>query len=371
MDHAECVVVGAGVVGLAIARVLARAGMQVLVLEAAAGLAAGTSGRGSGVIHAGLYYPEGSLKARCCVAGKQALYAYAAAHGVPHRRLGKLVVATRAEEESRLVALLEGAACNGVDDLTLLDTNAARDLEPELRCRAAVLSPSTGVIDVKALLGTLQADAEEFGAVAAFRATLDRAEPTTGGFILGVGGAAPMRLGCRILVNAAGHGAPAVARAVEGLSPHHVPTGFFAKGSYFRLVGRAPFGRLIYPLPVPGGIGIHLTLDPAGRTRFGPDVEWVDHLDFAVDPDRAPLFYTDIRRWWPGLPDNSLLPDGAGVRPKLGPPSAPARDFVIEGPAEHGVAGLVNLFGIESPGVTAALAIADHVRSIIDAADLF
>lgn len=370
MDHAECVVVGAGVVGLAIARALARTGIQVLVLEAADALAAGTSGRGSGVIHAGLYYPEGSLKARFCVAGKEALYTYAAAHGVPHRRRGKLVVATEADEESRLAALIDGASRNGVDDLSLLSASAARALEPELRCRTAVLSPSTGVVDVRALLETLRADAEEFGAVTAFRATLERAEPAQDGFILDIGGVAPMRLGCRLLVNAAGHGAPAVARAVDGLPSRHVPTGYFAKGNYFQLLGRAPFERLIYPLPVPGGVGIHLTLDPAGKVRFGPDVEWVDDLDTVVDPERAPLFYADIRRWWPGLPDNSLLADGAGIRPKIAAPGAPAQDFLIEGPAEHGVPGLVNLFGIESPGVTAALAIADHVGALIREADL-
>lgn len=365
MDNVECVVAGAGVVGLAIARVMAQAGHGVLVLEQATALGAGTSGRGSGVIHAGLYYPTNSLKARFCVAGRPMLYTFAEVHGVPCRRTGKLVVATTPAEDAELQALARRAECNGVRDLSLLDGAGARALEPALHCSSALLSPATGVVDVRALLETLRADAEEFGAVTAFGARLERVTPERGGFGLFVGGAAPMRIGCRLLVNAAGHGAPALARATDGLPAARVPANFYAKGSYFRLRGAAPFTRLVYPLPVPGGIGIHLTIDPAGVARFGPDVEWADGLDDAVDPGRAGRFSADIRRWWPDLPDGALEPDYAGVRPKISGPDEPARDFLVEGPGDHGIAGLVNLFGIESPGVTAALALAEHVRSLL------
>lgn len=364
MDQVECVVVGAGVVGLAIARALALRGRPVLVLEAAAGLGAGTSGRGSGVIHAGLYYAPGSLKARFCVAGRHALYAYAEAHGVPHRRVGKLVVATSGDEEARLAAIGARATENGVEDLQPLDAAAARALEPALACTSALLSPSTGVVDASALMRALQDEAEEHGAVSAFQAPLLRSLRGRSGFVLDVGGATPMRLGCRVLVNAAGHAAPAVARGVEGLATEHVPRAYLAKGNYFALEGASPFTRLIYPVPVPGGVGTHTTPMIDGRTLFGPDVEWVDRLDYGVDPARAAVFAADIRRWWPGLPDGALAPAGAGIRPKLAGPGEADRDFVIAGEAEHGVAGLVNLFGIESPGLTASLAIAEHVREL-------
>jgi L-2-hydroxyglutarate oxidase LhgO len=365
MDHVECVVVGAGIVGLAIARTLSHAGTQVLVLEAGSDLGVGTSGRGSGVIHAGLYYPKGSLKARLCVAGRQAVYTYAEAHGVPYRRTGKLVVATSAAEDTALTRIRERAEANDVDDLALLSCDEAVALEPALTCSSALLSPSTGILDVPAMMRTLRDDAEEFGAVSAFQAPLERAWPETNGFILEIGGATPMRLGCRLLINAAGHGAPALARAIETVPVDRVPTGFFAKGHYFALRTAAPFQRLIYPVPVPGGVGTHLTFDTKGGARFGPDVEWVDTLSYATDPARAEAFYADIRRWWPALPDDSLDPSPAGVRPKISGPGEPARDFAIEGPETHGVPGLVNLFGIESPGVTACIAIAEHVRSLI------
>ena len=367
MDRVDCVVVGAGVVGLAIARALARAGWPVLIIEAGASLGAGTSGRGSGVIHAGLYYPAGSLKARLCLAGRPALYAFAEAHGVPHRRLGKLVVATSAAEDESLHAIAERAHANGVDDLAPLSAAAAKTLEPALACTSAYLSPSTGVIEAPALLRALQDDAEEFGAVSAFQAPLRAAARDKAGFVLDIGGATPMRLGCRVLVNAAGHGAPAVARAIEGMPAAHVPNGGYAKGNYFALDGAAPFSRLIYPVPVPGGIGTHLTIDVSGGACFGPDVEWVETLDYAVDPGRAKSFYADIRRYWPALPDHALRPAYAGIRPKISGEGEPARDFVIEGEAAHGIAGLVNLFGIESPGLTASLAIGDAVRDMIEA----
>ena len=365
MDHVECVVAGAGVVGLAVARALARAGREVLVVEAAQGLAEGTSGRGSGVIHAGLYYPTQSLKARLCVAGRSALYAFAEASGVPCKRIGKLVVATSPAEDRALATIAAQARINGVHDLQPLDAKAAAKLEPALVCTSALLSPSTGVIDVTALLHALRADAEEFGAVAAFQAPLEAAVPETSGFTLQIGGAAPMRIRCRTLVNAAGHGASKVARAIDGFAAKHVPQGYLAKGNYFRSSEPVPFSRLIYPIPVPGGIGTHLTIDPAGAARFGPDVEWVDTLDYRVDPRRAERFYADVRRWWPGLPGGALQPDYAGIRPKISGPGQASRDFMIEGEADHGVPSLVNLFGIESPGVTASLAIADHVQALL------
>ena len=365
MDHVECVVAGAGVVGLAVARALARAGREVLVIDAAKELGQGTSGRGSGVIHAGLYYPTGSLKARLCIAGRSALYTFAEASGVPCKRTGKLVVATSAADDQALAAIAAQAKINGVSDLESLDAEAAAALEPALVCTSALLSPSTGVIDVTELLHALRADAEEFGAVTAFQAPLVAAVTSSTGFTLEIGGATPMRLGCRYLVNAAGHGAPAVARATNGLPAKHVPHGHLAKGNYFRSSEPVPFSRLIYPVPVPGGVGTHLTIDPAGAARFGPDVEWIDTLDYTVDPSRAESFYADIRRWWPGLPDGALLPDYAGIRPKISGPGERARDFMIEGEGDHGVRGLVNLFGIESPGVTASLAIADHVRALL------
>ena len=364
MDHVDCVVVGAGVVGLAVARALARAGTPVLILEAAAGLGGGTSGRGSGVIHAGLYYPPNSLKARFCVAGRDMLYAFADAHGVPHRRLGKLVVATSAEENERIAAIVARAEANGVTDLAPLTARAAKDLEPALACTSAFLSPSTGIIDPQALMRTLRDDAEEFGAVTAFQAPLLGGVPEKAGFTVSVGGAAPMRLRCRILINAAGHGAPGFARSIEGMPAACVPVGAFAKGSYFTLEGAVPFSHLVYPVPVPGGVGTHLTLDIGGAARFGPDVEWVDGLDYSVDPARADGFYADIRRYWPGLPDGALKPAYAGVRPKISAEGEPARDFLIEDEADHGIPGLVNLFGIESPGLTSSLAIGDHVRDL-------
>lgn len=367
MDHVDCVVVGAGVVGLAIARELSRAGRQVLCLEAGAALGTGTSGRGSGVIHAGLYYPPGSLKARLCVAGRPLLYAFAEIHGVPCVRRGKLVVATSPAEDADLDRIMESAVENGVADLRRIDGAQAREMEPALRCTSAIVSPSTGVIDALALLEALRAEAEEYGAVTAFEAPLDHARAEGAGFTLEIGGAAPMRISCRQLVNAAGHGAPAVARAIDGFDPCHVPRAFLAKGNYFRCDAPVPFSRLIYPVPVPGGIGTHLTIDPAGTARFGPDVEWVEALDHRVDPARADAFVADIRRWWPELPEHALVPDEAGVRPKISGPGEPGRDFVIEGEAAHGVAGLVNLFGIESPGVTSCLAIAEHVASLLPA----
>jgi L-2-hydroxyglutarate oxidase LhgO len=369
VESVETVVIGAGVVGLAIARRLVRAGREVLVLEAAEAIGTGISSRNSEVIHAGIYYPKGSLKARLCVAGKHALYRYCASRGVGHERLGKLIVATGADELPLLDRLRAAAAANGVDDLVPLDAAAARALEPAVRAAGALLSPSTGIVDSHALMLSLLGEAEDRGAAIAYNA------PVTGGAVgdgdtrIEVGGADSMTLACRELVNSAGLDAPALAACLSGLPLATVPRGHLAKGSYYGLAGRSPFRRLIYPVPVPGGLGTHVTLDLAGRARFGPDVEWVEARDYRVDPARAASFYAAIRRYWPDLPDGALQPDYAGIRPKIAGPDEPAADFVIQGPRDHGLAGLVNLYGIESPGLTASLAIADHVAALLGCGD--
>jgi L-2-hydroxyglutarate oxidase LhgO len=360
VDRVGCVVVGAGVVGLAVARALALAGEEVLVLEAAGAIGTATSSRNSEVIHAGLYYAPGSLRAVLCVAGRRLLYEYCRMHGVPARACGKLIVATGDDELAELDTIMARGTANGVEGLRRLTGAEALALEPELRCVGALLSAETGILDSHGFMLALRGEAEDHGAMFAFHAPLDRAEAEPGGFRLWVGGASPTRLQCRILVNAAGLGACALARRIDGLAPHHVPPAFLAKGSYFYLAGRSPFRRLIYPVPIPGGAGIHLTLDMAGAARFGPDVEPVEQIDYQVDPRGAARFAAAVRRYWPGLPDGALYPAYAGIRPKIVPPTQ-TQDFVIQGRAVHGVAGLVNLFGIESPGLTASLAIADAV----------
>jgi len=364
MDQVECVVVGAGVVGIAIARRLAVSGREVVILEAADTIGTVTSSRNSEVIHAGIYYPADSLMARLCVSGRRQLYAYCGDHGVPHRRCGKLIVATSTAETEKLAAIRAHAEANGVDDLQSLSGDAARALEPALSCAAALLSPSTGIIDSHALMLALRGDAEEAGAAFAFHAPLERARAADGGFELDVGGAEPMTLGCRLLINAAGLDAPALARTIDAMPADRIPTAYYAKGNYFSCGARAPFSRLIYPVPEPGGLGVHLTLDLAGQARFGPDVEWIERIDYQVDPARAERFYPAIRRYWPALPDGALMPGYAGIRPKIVPPTVAVQDFLIEGPQRHGVAGLINLFGIESPGLTACLAIADLVGDL-------
>lgn len=365
VESVESVVIGAGVVGLAVARRLARAGREVLVLEAAEAIGTGISSRNSEVVHTGIYYPKGSLKARLCVAGKHALYRYCASRGVAHKRLGKLIVATDDGELALLDKLRAAAAANGVDDLVPLDRAAVRRMEPAVRCAGALLSPSTGVVDSHALMLSLRGEAEDRGAALACHAPVTGGAVGRGAIRLEVGGAEAMALECRTLVNAAGLDAPAVALCLAGLPAATVPRAYLAKGNYYGLTGRAPFAHLIYPVPVPGGLGTHVTLDLAGRARFGPDVEWVETRDYRVDPARAESFYAAIRRYWPDLPDGALQPDYAGIRPKITAPGAPAADFLIQGPEAHGVAGLVNLFGIESPGLTAALAIADHVAALL------
>ncbi|MDP3693863.1 NAD(P)/FAD-dependent oxidoreductase [Bradyrhizobium sp.] len=364
MDTVECVVIGAGVVGLAIARRLAQAGREVIVLEAAEGIGTVTSSRNSEVIHAGIYYKAGSLMARMCVSGKWALYEYCREHGIPYRNCGKLIVATTARETEKLQSIRAHAEANGVFDLQSLSGEQARQLEPALSCDAALLSPSTGIIDSHAFMLALRGDAEESGAAFAFHTPLLRARASAGGIELDAGGEAPTTLACRLLINAAGLAAPAIARSIDGMPIELIPPAYLAKGNYFSCGARAPFSRLIYPVPEPGGLGVHLTLDMAGQARFGPDVEWIDTIDYAVDPARAERFYPAIRRYWPTLPDGALMPSYSGIRPKIVPPAVAVQDFLIQGPRDHGVAGLINLFGIESPGLTSSLALADHVREL-------
>jgi L-2-hydroxyglutarate oxidase LhgO len=365
IERVEAVVLGAGVVGLAVARALALAGRDVLVLEAAGGIGTVTSSRNSEVVHAGIYYPTGSLKARLCVAGRIALYGYCAAHGVPIHKLGKLIVASDPAESARLEKIQAQAAANGVA-LTHLSGDAARALEPALRVDSALHSPETGIIDSHALMLAYQGEMESAGGAIAIHAPVLGGAVEDTGIRLDVGGETPMQLECDILVNAVGLHAPDVARSIAGIPSQTIPRAYLCKGSYYGLQGRAPFSRLIYPVPEPGGLGVHLTLDLGGQARFGPDVEWVDREEYDVDLGRAAGFYAAIRRYWPGLPDSALVPGYAGIRPKISGPTEPAADFAIAGPAVHGVPGLVNLFGIESPGLTASLAIGDAVLAALD-----
>ena len=353
-------VLGAGVVGLAIARELALAGREVIVLEAEDAIGTHTSSRNSEVIHAGIYYPKASLKARTCVEGKHLLYDYCASHGVPHRRCGKLIVATTEHQLGELAGIREKAHANGVTDVDWIAKEDVARMEPELFCVGALQSPSTGIIDSHALMLAYLGDAEAAGAMLALKSPLERAMVRPGRFELWVAGSDP--IACSLLVNCAGLRAPSVAKRIEGYPAELAPRELYAKGNYYSLTRRAPFSRLIYPVPEPGGLGVHVTLDLAGQARFGPDVEWVERINYDVDPRRAERFYAAIRRYWPGLPDGSLSPGYAGIRPKTAGPGEPAPDFEIQGPRRHGVPGLVQLYGIESPGLTASLALARLVR---------
>ncbi len=364
METVECVVVGAGVVGLAVARALALAGREVLILDAAEGIGTATSSRNSEVIHAGIYYPAGSLMARFCVAGRRMLYALCAEKGVPHRNCGKLIVATNAREDDMLAGIKRRAEVNGVEGMRVLTAAEAVALEPNLNCTSALLSASTGIVDSHAFMLALQGDAENAGAVPVFFSPVERGRKVDGGIEIDVGGAEPMSLRCRLLVNSAGLHAPELAGNIVGMPAERVPTTYYAKGNYFTLQGRSPFTRLIYPVPVPGGLGVHLTIDLGGQARFGPDVEWIDTIDYTVDPHRADSFYAAVRTYWPALKDGALQPGYAGIRPKIVPKGAPGQDFVVQGPQTHGVPALINLFGIESPGLTASMAIAEHVLEV-------
>jgi len=363
-ENVDCVVIGAGVVGLACARALALAGREVIMLEAAGAIGTETSSRNSEVIHAGIYYAPGSAKAALCVEGRSLLYRYCEEHGIAHRRCGKLIVATTEAQIAALHRILAQAAANGVHDLRLLTADAAHALEPALRCVAALHSPSTGIVDSHGLMLAYQGEAEDRGAMLALHSPVTGGAVGADGIALDVGGAEPMRIVARTVVNSAGLMAQRVAAALRGFPPGKVPPCHYAKGNYYALAGRSPFTRLIYPVPEAAGLGVHLTLDLAGQARFGPDVEWIKEIDYDVDLRRADGFYRAIRDYWPELRDGQLVPGYAGIRPKLGGPESPASDFVIEGPTEHDVRGLVNLFGIESPGLTASLALARLVAQI-------
>jgi L-2-hydroxyglutarate oxidase LhgO len=366
IERVDAVVIGAGVVGLAVARALALQGREVLALEAADAIGTETSSRNSEVIHAGLYYPPGSLKACLCVAGRPALPDYCAARGVPAKAVGKIIVATDEGQIPTLRAIRETAARNGVDDLAWLDRSAIEGLEPQVWAVAGLHSPATGVVDSHALMLSFQGDLDANGGLVVFESPVQAGEVTEDGIRLGVGGGDPIELLARTVVNAAGLHAPAVAARIKGLPRERVPAAYFAKGHYFKLSGvRAPFRRLVYPVPEQAGLGVHATLDLGGQVRFGPDVEWVERPSYDVDPSRAAGFYDAIRRYWPGLPDGALQPDYAGVRPKIAGPGEPAADFLIDGPRRHGCPGLVNLFGIESPGLTASLALGDTVAGMV------
>jgi L-2-hydroxyglutarate oxidase LhgO len=355
----QVLVVGAGIIGLAVARALAQRGDDVIVAEAAAAIGTGTSSRNSEVIHGGMYYPTGSVRARHCVAGRRLLYAYCSAHGVAHRRCGKLIVATNDDERAKVEAIHTQGLANGVEGLLLIDGAAARTLEPELSCIAALLSPETGIIDSHAYMLALRGDIEDHGGAIAFNTSATTLSRRNGRWSVRFGGGDVFDFDA--VINCAGLGAQALAHRIEGYPPARVPRLVLVKGNYFSYAGRPAFTRLIYPMPADGGLGVHVTLDLAGRMRFGPDTEWIEQENYDVDPHRADSFYARVRSYWPGLRDGTLTPDYAGIRPKLTGRGEPQADFLIDGPAEHGLDGLVQLFGIESPGLTSSLSLADEV----------
>jgi L-2-hydroxyglutarate oxidase LhgO len=362
----QILVIGAGVIGLAVARAAALAGHEVVVAEAANAIGTGISSRNSEVIHAGMYYPTGSLRGRHCVRGRRMLYAYCASHGVPHRKCEKLIVATDAPEQVKVESIHAQGLRNEVEGLRLLSGAQARMLEPALSCTGALLSPETGIVDTHAYMLALRGDLEDRGGRIALNTSVEELSRADAGWQVGFSGKDAGAIAVDAVVNAAGLGAQAIARRTAGYPATRVPPLVFCKGNYFTYTGRAVFTRLIYPVPIDGGLGIHSILDLAGRMRFGPDVEWLEREDYAVDPMRAAAFYARIRGYWPGLPDNALLPDYSGIRPKLSGPGVPQQDFMIEGPLQHGLPGLVHLFGIESPGLTASLSLADEVVAYLD-----
>ena len=361
-QRTDCVVVGAGAVGLAVARSMAMAGSEVVLAEAAGAVGTGASSRNSEVIHAGIYYPTGSLKARLCVAGKHALYDYCQRKGVPCRRIGKLIVAVSDDEIAALESYREQAAANGVADLRWVERQELAELEPAVQAVRGLHSPSTGILDSHAYMLALQGDLEDAGGMIAFASRVDAARALPDGFEIVAG---TTRVHCRKLINAAGIDAPALARNIEGLDESVVPQGWLAQGHYYSLAGRSPFTRLVYPLAGGGGLGVHVTLDMAGSVRFGPDLRWIDEPHYDFDDSRRDEFVAAIRRYYPGLDETALRPAYTGIRPKIVGPGEPAADFMIQGPEEHGLPGLVNLFGIESPGLTASLAIGEQVRELL------
>jgi L-2-hydroxyglutarate oxidase LhgO len=362
----QVLVIGAGVIGLAVARAAARRGHEVIVAEAAGAIGTGISSRNSEVMHGGMYYPTGSLRARHCVAGRRLLYAFCASHGVPHRKCGKLIVATDAAELDKIEALAAQGRANGVEGLELIGGNAAREMEPELSCIGALHSPETGIVDGHAYMLAMRGDLEDAGGAIAFNTPVTGASRTGGQWAVSFGGSDGGTFEFDAIVNCAGLSAQAVARTIADYPESRVPRQVLAKGNYFGFAGKPAFARLIYPTPMPGGLGVHVTLDLAGRMRFGPDVEWIEREHYDVDPARAAIFYARIRTYWPGLPDGSLAPDYAGIRPKLTGPGEPAADFMIDAPAQHGLPGLVQMFGIESPGLTSSLSLAEEVAGYLD-----
>jgi L-2-hydroxyglutarate oxidase LhgO len=365
MESIDCAVIGAGVVGLAIARRLALAGREVIVLDAESSIGNHTSSRNSEVIHAGIYYPTGSLRARMCLAGKHALYEYCVSHGVHHRRITKVIVATADDEIPTLKKYQEQAERNGVNDLKWLSRGEVNALEPNVVAVAGVLSPSTGIIDSHGLMLAYQGDAEARGATLVFESPVIRGEVTAAGTVLAVGGHEPMQIRTRMVVNAAGLAAPAVSRSIKGIPVASIPPQHFCKGHYYVLSGKSPFGRLIYPVGSGLWHGVHVTIDLGGQVKFGPDIAWQDGIDYSFDETREASFYAAIRHYYPGLRDGALQPGYTGIRPKITAQGEPAADFMIQGPRDHGIAGMVNLYGIESPGLTSSLAIGDYVAQLL------
>jgi len=364
-EKIDCAVIGAGVVGLAIARRLALDGREVIVLEAEEAFGTHTSSRNSEVIHAGIYYPTNSLKARLCVAGRIALYRYCAEHDVNHKRIGKLVVAGDPDQLAALNKYRQQAEANGVVDLRMLSAHEIAELEPEVRGVAGFLSPSTGIIDSHGLMLAYLGDAEARGASLALASPVVSGAVANGGIVLDVGGKEAIAIACNTVVNAAGLGAQTVSRAITGIAAETIPPAHYAIGHYYTLAGKAPFQRLVYPVARQDWLGVHVTVDLGGQVKFGPDFAWIDCIDYRFDSSRERAFYGAIRRYYPGLKDGALQPGYTGIRPKIAGPGAPAPDFLIQGPRDHGVEGLVNLYGIESPGLTASLAIADHVVQLL------
>jgi L-2-hydroxyglutarate oxidase LhgO len=365
MDHVDCIVIGAGVVGLACARALALVGHEVLILDRENSFGTVTSARNSEVIHAGIYYPQNSLKAKLCVQGKAMLYGFLRDRGIPHEQCGKLIVATSKSQLQTLSQIQSRAADNGVVDLLMLNKHEASELEPELFCVGALLSPSTGILDSHAFMLSLLGEAENSGATLVCNTEVKAIELREDRLVLTTAGPDSLKLTANTIINSAGLNAPDLARRILSDAQIRPPTSYYAKGNYFSMQAKNPFSRLIYPVPEPGGLGIHLTLDLNGQARFGPDVQWVEHIDYTVDISRIDHFHRSIRRYWPGVDRATLQPDYAGIRPKTVGPDAEAADFVIEGPKQHGIKGLVNLFGIESPGLTASLAIAQYVTTLL------
>lgn len=374
MEQVDCVVIGAGVVGLAVAREMALQGRETILLERENAFGTISSARNSEVIHAGIYYPKGSLKAQLCVQGNRMLYEYCRSHQVATQAYGKLIVASDDSQLDDLQAILYKAQNNQVPDIRIISGEEAKALEPQLHCSAAILSATTGIVDSHGYMLSLLGGFEDAGGMVAYQSPLVSAKAlgvnAENGFALEIGGADGMQIQTKLLINCAGLSAPAVAQKIEGLASTQIPTAYFAKGNYFSLSGKSPFTHLIYPIPEPGGLGVHLTLDMGGQAKFGPDVEWLDigsenQIDYTVNPKRSEGFYEAVRRYWPGLKDGSLQPDYSGVRAKIVPANAPAGDFCFNGPGDHGLHGLFNLYGFESPGLTSSLAIARHLEGQI------